>query len=157
MINGGNLRVDERAAQPIFVGHTAHDYFPIRDGRATKTGRGRIWRRAVERNTTGLLRATETAVCFATYPSCSGGTRRPHTATSSDVDLNQLTHLRACDGIEDGAAGETLLGALGSALRCDDFPCRFATDAPLVPLASRPWFKTKRPRMWSGRALPNPR
>lgn len=95
------------------------------------------------------LRASETAVVLANYIRLLGWDAKAHTATSSDVDLNQLTVACGLATVEDGALVNPYLGPrFGVAVVTTSMD--LAVDAPLVPLAQQPWFKTKGPAWWVG-------
>ncbi len=95
------------------------------------------------------LRATETAVVLANYIRLLGWDAKAHSATSSDVDLNQLTVAAGLATVEDGQLVNPYLGTrFGVAALTTTFD--MAQDAPLVPLAEQPWLRTKGPAWWLG-------
>ncbi|MEM8631315.1 MAG: 2Fe-2S iron-sulfur cluster-binding protein [Pseudomonadota bacterium] len=95
------------------------------------------------------LRATETAVVIANYIRLLGWDAKAHSATSSDVDLNQLTVAAGLASVEDGRLVNPYLGdRFGVAVVTTNFD--LAHDAPLKPMADQPWLKTKGPAWWLG-------
>ncbi len=95
------------------------------------------------------LRASETAVVLANYIRLLGWDAKAHTATSSDVDLNQCTVAAGLATVEGGQLVNPYLGTrFGVAVVTTTMD--LAVDAPLVPLAQQPWFKTKGPAWWVG-------
>lgn len=95
------------------------------------------------------LRATETAVVIANYIRLLGWDARAHTATSTDVDLNQLTVAAGLASIE----GETLENPyLGRRFGVAAVTTTMALehDEPLAPLDEQPFFKTNRAAWWAG-------
>jgi reductive dehalogenase len=95
------------------------------------------------------LRASEAAVVLANYIRLLGWDAKAHTATSSDVDLNQLTVAAGLATVEDGCLVNPYLGdRFGVAVITTTY--NMGLDAPLVPLADQPWLRTKGPAWWLG-------
>ncbi|MEL6519088.1 MAG: reductive dehalogenase, partial [Pseudomonadota bacterium] len=95
------------------------------------------------------LRATETAVVLANYIRLLGWDAKAHSATSTDVDLNQLTVAAGLATVEDGRLINPYLGdRFGVAVLTTNF--EMAQDGALVPLDAQPRFKTKGPAWWLG-------
>ncbi len=93
------------------------------------------------------LRATETAVILANYIRLLGWDAKAHTATSSDVCLNQLTVAAGLATLEDGALVNPYLGnRFGVAAITTSFD--FTPDQPLT--ATQPWLQTKGLAWWVG-------
>ena len=95
------------------------------------------------------LRASETAVVLANYIRLLGWDAKAHTATSSDVDLNQLTVAAGLAVVEGGVLVNPYLNdRFGVAALTTDFD--LAVDAALRPLSEQPWMRTKGPAWWLG-------
>ncbi|MEL7215275.1 MAG: 2Fe-2S iron-sulfur cluster-binding protein [Pseudomonadota bacterium] len=97
------------------------------------------------------LRASETAVVLANYIRILGWDAKAHTATSSDVDLNQLAVAAGLATVEDGKLTAPFLGTrFGLAAITTTFT--LAHDLPLAPAARQPssgpawWFGTQSAR-----------
>ncbi len=98
------------------------------------------------------LRATETAVVLANYIRLLGWDAKAHTATSSDVDLNQLAVAAGLATVEDGRLVVPYIGErFGLAALTTTF--EMAHDAALAPAAEQPWFKTRGPGWWLGKGF----
>ena len=98
------------------------------------------------------LRASETAVVVANYIRLFGWDAKAHTATSSDIDLNQLTVAAGLASIEDGRLVNPYLGErFGVAAVTTNFD--LAVDLPLAALKDQPWFRTKGPAWWFGKGF----
>ena len=83
------------------------------------------------------LRATETAVILAEYMHLLGFSARAHTATSSDVDLNQLAVAAGLTSVEKNRLFAPYIGeGFGLAVVTTTF--KMACDAPLAPWAEQP-------------------
>jgi hypothetical protein len=83
------------------------------------------------------LRATETAVILAEYMHLLGFSARAHTATSSDVDLNQLAVAAGLTSVEKNRLFAPYIGeGFGLAVVTTTF--KMACDAPLAPWPSSP-------------------
>ena len=92
------------------------------------------------------LRATETAVILAEYLHLLGFSARAHTATSSDVDLNQLAVASGLASVEKGRLFAPYIGeGFGLAVVTTDFG--MAVDAPLASWADQP----NSPAWWVGK------
>jgi reductive dehalogenase len=92
------------------------------------------------------LRATETAVVLANYIRLLGFDAKAHTATSSDVDLNQLAVAAGLVVVADGQLVNPFLGTrFGVAALTTTF--ELAHDGALLPLAKQP---LKGPKWWLG-------
>jgi reductive dehalogenase len=88
------------------------------------------------------LRATETATVLANYIRVLGYDAKAHSATSTDVDLNQLTVAAGLASIEGSKLCNPFLGdRFGVAVVTTTFG--ITHDAPLAPLAQQTWAKTK--------------
>jgi len=95
------------------------------------------------------LRATETAVVLANYLRLLGYGAKAHTATSSDVDLHQLTVAAGLAVVENEGLVAPYLGhGFGVAIVTTTLDMQ--TDTPLAPLSEQPWFKTQGPAWWVG-------
>ncbi|MEM1351741.1 MAG: reductive dehalogenase domain-containing protein [Pseudomonadota bacterium] len=95
------------------------------------------------------LRASETAVVLANYIRLLGWDAKAHTATSSDVDLNQLTVAAGLATVEDGRIANPYVDdRFGVAVVTTEMPLKH--DAPLAPLARQTFWKTQRPAWWLG-------
>ena len=95
------------------------------------------------------LRAAETAVVVANYLRLLGWDARAHSATATDVDLNQITVAAGLASVEAGGLMNPWLGArFGVAVVTTTL--EMATDAPLAPLAAQPWGVVKGPAWWLG-------
>jgi reductive dehalogenase len=92
------------------------------------------------------LRATETAVILAEYMHLLGFSARAHTATSSDVDLNQLAVAAGLTSVEKNRLFAPYIGeGFGLAVVTTTF--EMACDAPLAPWAEQP----NSPAWWVGK------
>ncbi|WP_147124844.1 2Fe-2S iron-sulfur cluster-binding protein [Shimia ponticola] len=97
------------------------------------------------------LRATETAVVIANYIRLLGFDAKAHTATSTDVDLNQCTLSAGLATIEHGQLTNPYLGTrFGVAVVTTSLD--LTHDRPLAPLADQPRWKTHGPAWWLGAA-----
>ena len=98
---------------------------------------------------TAALRAAETAVVLANYVRILGWDAKAHTATSTDVDL---TRLATAAGLlapgPDGPEAPWIGDRYGLAVLTTDMD--LAHDAPLLPMADQPWFRTQGPAWWLG-------
>ena len=95
------------------------------------------------------LRASETAVVLANYIRVLGWDAKAHTATSADVDLNQLTVAAGLACVEDGVLVNPYLGSrFGVAVVTTTMP--LACDAPLAPMKHQTWLRTNAPAWWIG-------
>ena len=95
------------------------------------------------------LRASETAVVLANYIRVLGWDAKAHTATSSDVDLNQLVVAAGLATLENGELVNPYVGRrFGVAIVTTEMD--LAMDLPLAKMADQPWFKTKGPAWWLG-------
>ncbi len=95
------------------------------------------------------LRATETAVVLANYIRLLGWDAKAHSATSTDVDLNQLAVATGLATIEDGVLVNPYLGTrFGVAALTTTL--ELTHDGALAPQSQQPWFKTKGPAWWLG-------
>lgn len=98
------------------------------------------------------LRATETAVVLANYIRILGWDAKAHTGTSADVDLNVLAVAAGLASVEDGTLANPYLGSrFGIAAITTEFD--LTVDAPLVPMARQPRFRTKGPAWWLGKGF----
>lgn len=95
------------------------------------------------------LRAAETAAVLANYIRLLGWEARAHTVTSSDVHLNRLGVASGLLSHEDGTVEAPYIGeSFGLAAVTTTMPLQH--DAPLVPKAEQPWFRTSGPSWWLG-------
>ena len=95
------------------------------------------------------LRATETAVVLANYIRLLGWDAKAHTATSSDVDLNQLTIAAGLATLEGDQLANPYVGTrFGVAALTTTM--ELSHDGALAPLARQSWLKTKGPAWWVG-------
>ena len=95
------------------------------------------------------LRSTETAVVIANYIRLLGFDAVAHTATSTDLDLNQLAVTAGLATVENGTLMAPWLGArFGVAVVSTDMD--LATDFPLAPMGEQPWHATSGPTWWLG-------
>ncbi len=144
-----DLKESMSAPPSTIVGHTRAITFLYEMPRDPKPGEvGCEWLEDAQHHR-ACLRATETAVVLANYIRLLGWDAKAHTATSSDVDLSQLTVTCGLATVEDGQLVNPYLGPrFGVAVVTTSMP--LIMDAPLVPLADQPWFKTKGPAWWLG-------
>ena len=92
------------------------------------------------------LRSTETAVILAEYLHLLGYSARAHTATSSDVDLNQLAVAAGLASLEKGRLFAPYIGeGFGIAVVTTNF--EMAVDAPLASWSDQP----NGPAWWVGK------
>lgn len=93
------------------------------------------------------LRASETAVVLANYVRILGFDALAHTATSTDMDLNQLS---VAAGLARNVKGELQVPWLGKKFGVAAFTTtlELSTDQPLS--AEQPWFSTQGPAWWTG-------
>ncbi|MGR3660234.1 MAG: reductive dehalogenase [Paracoccaceae bacterium] len=95
------------------------------------------------------LRATEAAVGVANYLRLLGYDARAHTSTTSDVDLNKLAVASGLVTLEGNRLIAPYIGIdFGLAVVTTEF--QLAPDAPLAPISSQSWLKTKGPAWWVG-------
>ena len=92
------------------------------------------------------LRSTETAIILAEYLHLLGYSARAHTATCSDVDLNQLAVAAGLASVEKGHLFAPYIGeGFGLAVVTTNFG--MATDQPLAPWVQQP----NDPAWWVGK------
>ena len=144
-----DLKETVQAPPTTIVGH-AHAlvflYDMPRDPRADETGAAWIRHAQAHR---ACLRASETAVVLAEYIRLLGWDAKAHTATSTDVDLNQLTVAAGLAVVEDGRLINPFLGErFGVAVVTTTLTV--AHDSPLRRLAEQGWLKTNAPAWWVG-------
>ena len=109
---------------------------------------GAEWIQGAEQHR-ACLRASETAAVLANYIRLLGWDAKAHTATSSDVDLNQLAVAAGLVTVQDGHLINPYLGArFGLAVVTTDFD--LAMDRPLLPLDQQPMMQVKGPKWWLG-------
>ncbi|MBT2129554.1 reductive dehalogenase [Aliiroseovarius lamellibrachiae] len=95
------------------------------------------------------LRSTETAVVIANYIRLLGFDAVAHTATSTELDLNQLAVTAGLATVENGTLVAPWLGErFGVAVVSTDMD--LATDFPLAPMSEQPWHATHGPSWWLG-------
>ena len=147
-----DLKESMEAPPSTIAGHTHAAVFLYEMPRDPKPGEiGCDWIEDAQAHR-AALRATETAVVLANYIRLLGWDAKAHTATSSDVCLNQLTVAAGLATLEDGALVNPYLGTrFGVAALTTSF--ELAPDAPLVPLAKQPWLQTKGPAWWLGKGF----
>ncbi|WP_220800819.1 reductive dehalogenase [Roseobacter sp. OBYS 0001] len=117
-----------------------------RDPRADETGAAWIQHAQAHR---ACLRASETAVVLAEYIRLLGWDAKAHTATSTDVDLNQLTVAAGLAVVDAGKLVNPFVGdRFGVAVVTTTLPV--AHDRPLRPLPEQRWLKTNAPAWWVG-------
>ena len=98
------------------------------------------------------LRASETAVVIANYIRLLGFDAKAHTGTTSDVDLNLLSVAAGLATQEGEALVAPYVGPrFGVGVVTTQMP--LAVDAPLVPMAQQPWFRTQGPAWWLGKGF----
>ncbi len=141
---------DSMEAPPTTIADHRHAlvflYEYLRDPRRDEPGSA--WIKGAQAHR-ACLRASETAVVIANYIRLLGWDAKAHSATNSDVDLNQLTVAAGLATVEGGVLVNPYVGSrFGVALVTTDF--ELAQDAPLVPLADQPWLRTKGPAWWVG-------
>ncbi|MDG1737956.1 MAG: reductive dehalogenase [Paracoccaceae bacterium] len=96
------------------------------------------------------LRATEAAVILSSYLHLLGFSARAHSATTSDVDLNNLAVASGVATSEAGNLAAPWIGEdFGLAVVTTDF--EMCVDAPLAPLSDQPWSITSGPGWWIGK------
>ena len=83
------------------------------------------------------LRANETAVVLANYMRVLGYEGRAHSASTSDVDLNQLAVAAGLATLENGELVNPYVGS-GFGIAAITTTFAVATDKPLVPLDQQP-------------------
>lgn len=137
-------------APPSTIGDHKHAivflYDMPRDPRPDEDGTE--WIQAAEQHR-ACLRASETAAVLANYIRLLGWDAKAHTATSSDVDLNQLAVAAGLVTVQDGHLINPYLGArFGLAVVTTDFD--LAMDRPLLPLDQQPMMQVKGPKWWVG-------
>ena len=97
------------------------------------------------------LLSSETAVVLANYIRLLGWDAKAHTATSSDVELNQLAVAAGLASCEGGVPVNPFVGRrFGVAAVTTTLD--LAHDRPLAPLTQQTWAKTRAPLWWIGRA-----
>ena len=137
-------------APPSTIGDHKHAivflYDMPRDPRPDEEGTE--WIQGAEQHR-ACLRASETAAVLANYIRLLGWDAKAHTATSSDVDLNQLAVAAGLVTVQDGHLVNPYLGArFGLAVVTTDFD--LAMDRPLLPLDQQPMMQVKGPKWWLG-------
>ena len=137
-------------APPSTIGDHKHAivflYDMPRDPRPDEEGTE--WIQGAEQHR-ACLRASETAAVLANYIRLLGWDAKAHTATSSDVDLNQLAVAAGLVAVQDGHLVNPYLGArFGLAVVTTDFD--LAMDRPLLPLDQQPMMQVKGPKWWLG-------
>lgn len=137
-------------APPSTIGDHKHAivflYDMPRDPRPDEEGTE--WIQGAEQHR-ACLRASETAAVLANYIRLLGWDAKAHTATSSDVDLNQLAAAAGLVAVQDGHLVNPYLGArFGLAVVTTDFD--LAMDRPLLPLDQQPMMQVKGPKWWLG-------
>ena len=137
-------------APPSTIGDHKHAivflYDMPRDPRPDEDGTE--WIQGAEQHR-ACLRASETAAVLANYIRLLGWDAKAHTATSSDVDLNQLAVAAGLVTVQDGHLINPYLGArFGLAVVTTDFD--LAMDRPLLPLDQQPMMQVKGPKWWVG-------
>jgi len=137
-------------APPSTIGDHKHAivflYDMPRDPRPDEEGTE--WIQGAEQHR-ACLRASETAAVLANYIRLLGWDAKAHTATSSDVDLNQLAAAAGLVTVQDGHLVNPYLGArFGLAVVTTDFD--LAMDRPLLPLDLQPMMQVKGPKWWLG-------
>lgn len=144
-----DLKDSMEAPPSTIAGHTHAVVFLYdmpRDPRPDEVGTE--WLRDAQ-NHRSCLRATETAVVLANYIRLLGFDAKAHTATSSDVDLNQVTVAAGLATVENGKLVNPYLGdRFGVAVLTTTM--ELETDGVLAPMKDQSWFKTKGPAWWVG-------
>ncbi len=98
------------------------------------------------------LRATETAVVLANYIRLLGFDALAHTATTTDMDLNQLAVAAGLASVENGKVVNPYVGTrFGVAAITTTM--ELAADRPLSPARGQPWFRTRGPAWWLGKGF----
>ncbi len=95
------------------------------------------------------LRASETAVVVANYIRALGFDAMAHTATTTDVDLNQLTVAAGLAMVQDGELIVPWLGK-GFGVAAVTTTLEIKPDQPLA--SEQPWSRTNGPAWWLGTA-----
>ena len=144
-----DLKESMEAPPTTIVGHTHCVVFLYEMPRDPRPGEpGSDWLADAQAHR-ACLRASETAVVLANYIRLLGWDAKAHTATSSDVDLNQLTVAAGLAVVEGGVLVNPYLNdRFGVAALTTDFD--LAVDAALRPLSEQPWMRTKGPAWWLG-------
>ena len=147
-----DLKESMEAPPTTIAGHTRCIVFLYEMPRDPRPGEaGTEWLTDAQAHR-AALRATETAVVLANYIRVLGWDAKAHSATSSDVDLNQLAVAAGLATVEDGTLDVPYLGTrFGIAALTTDFD--LTPDAPLKPRAHQPWFQTNGPAWWLGKGF----
>ncbi|NRB04872.1 MAG: reductive dehalogenase, partial [Rhodobacteraceae bacterium] len=117
-----------------------------RDPRAGERGTG--WLKDSARHA-ACTRATEIAVVIANYIRLLGWSAKAHSVSATDIDLTRaavVSGLAMVDG--EGVSAPYLGDRFGIAAITTTLD--IAVDAPLLPEAEQPWFKTRGPAWWVG-------
>lgn len=113
--------------------------------------RGTDWIQGAQAHRAALL-ANETVAVLANYIRLLGHDARSHSASTSEVDLNQLTVAAGLATIEDGAIVNPYLGTrFGVGAITTNF--ELAVDEPLAPLSNQPRLRTHGPVWQTGYGL----
>lgn len=100
----------------------------------------------------GALRATEAAVILSSYLHLLGFSARTHTATTSDVDLNQLAVAAGLATVEGGQIVAPWIGKdFGLAVVTTNFDV--SADKPLSPLSEQPKSLMNGLQWWLGKGV----
>ena len=144
-----DLRDSVVAPQTTVVDHAHALVFLVempRDPRPDEKGCDWIQDAQVHR---ACLRASETAVVIANYIRLLGWDAKAHTATSTDVDMNQLAVTAGLATVENGQLCNPYLGTrFGLAVVTTTLALEH--DAPLAPMSEQTIFKTNAPAWWVG-------
>ncbi|NRA99521.1 MAG: 2Fe-2S iron-sulfur cluster binding domain-containing protein [Rhodobacteraceae bacterium] len=144
-----DLKESMEAPPSTIAGHThvlVFLYAHPRPPRANEPGTEWITEAEAHRS---CLRATETAVVLANYIRLLGWDAKAHSATSSDIDLNQAAVAAGLATVDQEQLVNPYVGTeFGVAAITTDFD--LAHDGALAPMAEQPWFKTKGPAWWLG-------
>ncbi len=140
-----DLRDSLEAPQTTIVDHhhvMVFLYDMPRDPRSDEAGSD--WIRDAQAHR-ACLRASETAVVLANYIRLLGWDAKAHTATSTDIDLNQAAVLCGLAVVEYGVLVNPFVGkrfgvaALTTTLE-------ISHDQPLAPMVEQSWLRTRGPR-----------
>ncbi len=144
---------DSMEAPPTTIdGHTHAVVFLVeypRDPDGAEPGTDWIWDAQAQRAT---LLASETAIVISNYLRVLGFQGRAHTASSTDVDLNQLAVAAGLAVVDGNGISNPYLGSrFGIAAITTTF--EMTPDRPLAPQSDQSWFQTKGPAWWVGKGF----
>lgn len=143
--------LDSARTQPTPIPH--HRYalvFLVEYTRDPRPGEpGTDWIHGSQPHRAAVLTA-QTAVLLSTYLRMLGHEARAHTASSSDVDLNQLAVAAGLAEVADGALRNPYVGARFG-LAAVTTTLELAPDAPLAPSSALDRLRSHGPAWWLGK------